>query len=446
MTKRRKIIFFSVLGVIVVVLAFPLYRYYSNIKIGEELRKEVDAWLVSIPQIPESENGALIVNKGVEQLEYLYDVFPEGWNGCIESEVSAATLRDYILRNKEGIELLGKGLSYRKWAFTTDYEKGLELTIPNMLNLKNAANLYSCKGDLARLEGRHSDSLEDYINTIKLSQTLSQDTILITKMIYFGMSTIGLYRLLNIDMEEQLSPQDWSNALAALLDVHRAQGKYSAVYDTEYHCFAMFLSDWLTGKTEGSMYLPGMGGFRTEVGSLLASSRFIYCFHEDVNIFRKWRDIGESADPANYYQLPQTLKDGNALCAEIGLPQDDSWNAVIAQVAIPNLTESLKMAVEHETIFRGTIVLVAVRLFEASNGLLPVSLEQLNELVPKEVLIDPFSGKSLIYRREGDSFYLYSVGYNGVNDKCKNSMLVFEGTDRETVPDIVFHIPGSSNK
>jgi hypothetical protein len=56
---------------------------------------------------------------------------------------------------------------------------------------------------------------------------------------------------------------------------------------------------------------------------------------------------------------------------------------------------------------------LAIRRHHQEHGQWP---SELLELVPAyfpAVPIDPFSGKTLVYRRQGDEFLLYSVGEDG---------------------------------
>jgi hypothetical protein len=64
---------------------------------------------------------------------------------------------------------------------------------------------------------------------------------------------------------------------------------------------------------------------------------------------------------------------------------------------------------------------LALELFRREHGKWPSGLQ---DLVPKylaAIPADPFSKSSLIYRRQGDSFLLYSVGPDGRDDGCRLS-------------------------
>jgi tetratricopeptide (TPR) repeat protein len=435
MKKKTKIIIVIVLVIVAIPCIVMYLRYRSNVALGKELRKEVDAWLASLPKIPESENGAPVINKAVEQFDDFYDVFQD-WNPRIDSEAAATTFRNYLAGKKEAFDLLEKGLAYEKWAYTTDYEKGNEATIPCLTWFKNAAKVYSLKGNLARMEGRNSDALNEYLNVLRLATTLSEERHLISQITYFVVCYIGLSRISEFIGSSNLPKELLSRSLNALLELSGKRPLISVGFETEYFVYIMAISDIIKGNK--SVY--DLIGSKKEKSENPAPSKFIYDYGEDVEVFRRWRKQAKQIDPEKYYKVPEDLFNVEAIFEEVGIRLGKP-RAILAQVAVPSL-ESYKVETENIAMFRGAIVLVAVRLYEAKNGSLPESLDELGELVPKEILTDPFSGKELIYRREGDDFYLYSAGYNGVDDKCKDSKPVYEkDVDLEGVPDIVFHAP-----
>lgn len=73
MKNKREIIILFIVGLIVVVFGPMLYCYYSNVRLREELRTEVDTWLSTLPEIPESENGAPVINKALAEFEWVSD-------------------------------------------------------------------------------------------------------------------------------------------------------------------------------------------------------------------------------------------------------------------------------------------------------------------------------------------------------------------------------------
>lgn len=63
--------------------------------------------------------------------------------------------------------------------------------------------------------------------------------------------------------------------------------------------------------------------------------------------------------------------------------------------------------------------LLALRRYRDQTGAWPASLAEVRPQVSADILIDPFSGKLLGYRRSGEGFLLYSVGPNGTDEGGK---------------------------
>ncbi len=116
---------------------------------------------------------------------------------------------------------------------------------------------------------------------------------------------------------------------------------------------------------------------------------------------------------------------------------DDSANALLVHSTMKCCTKY------SETYWRASIAVAAIKLFEKRNGHLPKNLDELGGLVPKELLVDPFSGKHLVYHLKGvNDFCLYSVGIDGVDGKCEDTRELFDVQQREDEPDdIIFHAP-----
>ncbi|MFI4910812.1 MAG: hypothetical protein ACIAQZ_03995 [Sedimentisphaeraceae bacterium JB056] len=73
-----------------------------------------------------------------------------------------------------------------------------------------------------------------------------------------------------------------------------------------------------------------------------------------------------------------------------------------------------------------SILVVDLHLFKIDNGYFPESLNQLvDEGYIDQLPIDSFSGKSFIYSRQVDSFLLYGIGEDGVDDGGEDYDAVF---------------------
>jgi len=67
---------------------------------------------------------------------------------------------------------------------------------------------------------------------------------------------------------------------------------------------------------------------------------------------------------------------------------------------------------------------LASRLYKSRMGKYPENLEALVPGILNEVPIDPFTGKPLVYRREGEGFIVYSLGSNEKDDGGRSTYMI----------------------
>jgi hypothetical protein len=67
---------------------------------------------------------------------------------------------------------------------------------------------------------------------------------------------------------------------------------------------------------------------------------------------------------------------------------------------------------------------LASRLYKSRMGKYPENLEALVPNILSEVPTDPFTGKPLVYRREGEGFIVYSLGSNEKDDGGRSTYMI----------------------
>ena len=102
---------------------------------------------------------------------------------------------------------------------------------------------------------------------------------------------------------------------------------------------------------------------------------------------------------------------------------------------LPSIMAGKETFQETETLFRGTAVLAAIRLFELKNGRLPDNLKEISDIAPDEFLQDPFGkdGSMFIYGLEGGDFHLYSVSTDQNDDKMQKNTSSGFGKKRKII-------------
>ena len=108
-----------------------------------------------------------------------------------------------------------------------------------------------------------------------------------------------------------------------------------------------------------------------------------------------------------YYMLMSTGQEKNKRLAEA-----IEYRPLIL-AAVPSIYEA---SASPRTDGRLLETLIALRIYKDEHGEFPDELKSLTPRYFKSVPFDPYSGKPLIYKKQGDHFLLYSIGRNRVDD------------------------------
>ncbi len=437
--KGRNIASVLLILVAVLVLLFPLRLCVSNLQLAGEIRAEYAQWVKTLPSLPDSENGMLLVLKGAQAFsEGLPDRFTSQMGFTMDNGFAAADLREYLALKKNQLGLVYEGLRYEKFQTPIDYSQRFGLGVSQARGLEAVAQLLAYKGDLAKFEGRKSDALRDYLEVLRLGRSLSSTPQ--TFYLESRVLLIGFVSLTKSLSESFIDKNDLAGTLESLTEIH-SQHDYYPRMETCYYFFLIYAARRIDNLFEYVGRDPGFTAYER-----IGMSKFVHDYRRDVQICRKVLDLYCKIDPAKYYSLSVEGKDIQALMHKIWALSDKDAT-IFMSFALSMIDGTLRELAEVEALWRGAIALAAIRLFEARNGRLPENLDELDKLVPKELLIDPYSGKDLVYRLAGDDFYLYSVGYDGVDGKGTSDAPIFESAlYQEGMSDVVFHAPAGGEK
>jgi hypothetical protein len=443
--RWRTLILGTVAAVVLIAAVFVLIRWRSNVALAKELRAEIEVWLQTIPKIPDSENGMLPVLSGVEAFK---DGLPKRLNAedfSVENESDKTLLRECLAEREEALAQIYKGLTYKKFMFPDDYGKGYSQKTPSMLQFHNAYRLLLLKGSLLESEGRKSKALNEYLNILRLGETLSNERSIISRMIEVGVVNEAFKPLTRILSERSVGEKEIESTLEEIIQLHGKRSNLFTAGEADYYSALILVADVTEGKIDFCEAMYGRAS-KGHFWRRVSTSRYVHNYGDDVQTYRRVLEMWRRIDPAKYYALPPEAKSDEARLEAAGIPLRGRF-VPITIFFLPLHSNSLEIFAVTETLWRGTILLSAIRLFEARNGRLPKNLKDLGNLVPEEFLTDPFSGKEIIYRLAGNDFYLYSVGLDGVDQNAASGVPYFkEKAGLYDLQDIIFHAPPPSPK
>jgi len=186
----------------------------SSKELAKEIQKIKDAGEPTTieellpPDIPDNENGALVYNQAFSLLEELKGRYKEEWRyipyeGDVKwneaPEAGKEKVRNLLLQDPDFArfyQLLEKA-SVMKCRFLRreEYQKGVGLTLPHLASLRSCARMLAARTDIRAEKDEVDNALRDCLTGLKISDSLSEEPILITGLVRIAIDQIALARM-----------------------------------------------------------------------------------------------------------------------------------------------------------------------------------------------------------------------------------------------------------
>ncbi|TET32477.1 MAG: hypothetical protein E3J72_19635 [Planctomycetota bacterium] len=435
--------------IIVVALAllmppsFMVYRRIQNAFVASEIRAELEKLRKTFVIVPDEENGAIPILEGMDEFkdyqEHVDILHPDFDPGC---SAYIRKARKYIEGKTAAFEKIYEGLSYKRFQYIKpDILFFSEDNPPFMGPIRVAGESLVLKGRLLELDGKDDEALEEYLNTLRLSVTMKNESTLISKMLKLSVAGEALEVIYEKLDNASFSKEQLKKTLDKLKDLY-----YEPPRD-------MFVFEYYGMIRETKMFCERTPDFEEYFGwyikvagsnKLIESQRIDYSrynrwhadFRSDYELLKKWHAHHRDIDFLKLYDIPDEKQLGyfeNMLSRN---HKRDYQHVLHWSIG---LTTARISVLEADMIWRGAAMTCAIQLYKLENGKLPDSLDAIADMLPEKMMIDPFSGKNFIYRTKGSAFQLYSVGENRIDDNCTASPEWVMRVRIPVGPDMVYH-------
>ncbi|MHC4660935.1 MAG: hypothetical protein ACYS8W_04540 [Planctomycetota bacterium] len=420
---------------VILPLAYMGYHRIQNISVAKDVRAELEAWYRTLEEVPPEENGALIIRKAMKDFEDFPREFRQD-EFNFDNKSNLDNFGKYLAEKVDALENIERGLSYPRFQYATDIKKvlgmgiaadydSIEEQIPSLLLFKDTARIFILKGRILEHEGKPDDAIAEYVKALRLATTLKNEIVMITKMIEVGVTWMILERLDENLLTGNLSKEQLRAVLDGMKNLYYEPANTGDMYVTEYYNSLKIIEQICEGTHEGR--------------ETMAFSRWHSDFKTDVALFKKWLPKYKGLNTSKFYEFPPGLDDYSEV-EEVR----KSHGLTLFTLEIPSILTAWQSILEKDFYWRAVIVKTAIRTFKAENGRLPESLDELKELVPEKLLVDPCSGNKLIYKKLGNDFLLYGTGTNGKDDGGEEAENPGFNLRVNMAADMVIHKPAQS--
>jgi D-alanyl-D-alanine dipeptidase len=391
------------------------------------------------PVADESQNAAPLYEKAVqlfgESRDYndIKQIVGKKYDEVTPQEKER--LEKWIAGNREIFDLAIEGSArpyYWQAYYVNNPNQGmLGILMPSLAEFRNIARLLTWRAQLSAQQGRYEDSFNDLTACYRFGRHLRQGNItLVEQLVGIAIEALSVQAIRNI-----LGSYEIDTAILAALQQDMEQAIAGENFAVNFAAEKLFIYDEIQRTFTDDSLIGGhlcLRGFSrllalTVSGShsstdvmlgILPNIPYILFIHpnrkETKYMIERHYDFMEKVALKSPAQVREERIDideesmkiirGNLLLEMLS----PAFNKVI------EISNRIKMDVQ------ATITVIALQRYKNQKGQYP---ESLDELVTtgflKELPIDPWSDKPLVYRRTETGFTLYGIGINFIDDGGK---------------------------
>jgi len=349
-----------------------------------------------------------------------------------------AKVVEWINSNKEALEQvrLGNKKPYCWKEYRSESGELIGILMPGLGASRDLGRALSWRALILAEEGKYEESFEDIKSCYKFGRHLKGGPTLIEQLVGMAMENMATDTLRRVLDENDIN-------FTTLADMQRGYGKMIAgerftadvkwerllIYDEIQRCYT---GKRLGGLRAGKFCLAGVGRIMTladgdEGLGILARLSLVPYAHPNREECRVMADRYYSFWEEIAQKSPAQIR---AEGIDVGKRSDEMVKGnILLEILAPALRRMCEHGYKNRVDVEATGVVLAVLRYERENKDYSESLAALVEVgLLKEIPIDPFSDKPLVYRKGEDGFMLYSVGKNFIDDGGVRG--VYEGTNK----------------
>jgi len=318
------------------------------------------------------------------------------------SDTDLANLAEFLLANRQLIEEIRRTAERGGPVYPIDLSEGIGIELPHLMHMVYLARLLCADAVIMDGQGRYSESVASVIAGMQLGDALANEPVIVSQQ-----RRHHIYRIMYEAVERSIHVDNLTPELISrLLDhVDGADNRLA------------FAESFAGDQILGSQYFTEIGEGKEQYGGFLGR---IY----GSVVGTPWRNVDESmfidimSRARNLAELPYYEAH-----PQLDRMQEDMLNSIWllhpltrGPVIMPEAIGPCRQQAQHEARLDLIQVGLAIEQYQADHGSYPDSLDAIAPQMGWSMPVDPFTGEPYHYYPSADSFQLYSVGSNLVDD------------------------------
>jgi hypothetical protein len=375
---------------------------------------ELNTW---IPQIPDSENGALALVRAFTNLHEFTGNASVRFDDLLSSARSntwtaerLAFARQYVQTNAEALAQIEAALRYKKFRYPVDYSLGAATKIPHLKQIKTAAQLLRIRSTVEIQDASPAWTNSIYLQ-LKLADTVDSEPGIIGYAV-----RVAVVRIAAISAQNALDAAPPSPAACRLLrDAFLETTKTNALPQALIGERAIYLPYFRMSRAElqSLATLDEDDNPRTVIGKSFVPFWAIGLFESDLDFYlstmEKGIEASRSAPPASL-QLTNIFNVSATTHRKFYL---------FSGMLLPSLSKISVRGASAEASAKLAATAFAIEEFRQAKKRLPETLQELTPEFLDAVPLDPFDARPIRYRQLSRGYVLYSVDADAGDDGGK---------------------------
>jgi len=330
---------------------------------------------------------------------------------------------------QEFVAASSKSYCYREYSCDpNDKEKWLfSVLLPHLAAIKGLAR-FGCWQALIQMDANQPrQAVEDCLAIARAGSHWQGKGTLIEQLVGLAINSLACEEILNIAGAKDLSPVDLKHLQQQLLEIY-PQGYPLMNMEGERLCFMDVVQHLFTEGGPGGghlvphklTYLGDVTGSADEVRVNVVRLPFYTAaamVHagRDETIAKGNEIYDRQSSRAKMSPYQRHISDPNGFNDMISALS--KYRYFLLQILMPAAGRASEIAYWGRAHYQATVTVLALKRWRLEKNEYPARLDELVAAgYLKELPADPFSDKTLVYKRTGDDFTLYSIGSNFKDD------------------------------
>jgi hypothetical protein len=313
----------------------------------------------------------------------------------------------FLANNQKALALLYEGARQTSARYPIDLTQGAETKLPHLARIKQCISLLQSEAISQAGRGRMDDAARAIVAGLRVSRSLEQEPILISRLVEFSGLAITLQ-----GMEQALSRHAFTDSGLVSIQTALRDAESAASMERPYIAERCFIISHFQTPPEELVKAVGLGSSGQSAPEAVKLAKYVKspAFQEDFSFAL---DSLSNMIAVTRMPFPDCLDAPAANTAA-----EPSPDYIFSRMLLPALGKSQSRAARTAADIRIARTVIAIERYRLKH---PQALpDSLNALVPQfldAVPGDPFDGQPLRYQRNPAAGYrVYSVGLNRTDD------------------------------